>query len=145
MGEGIACDTAIVDEAARIPNSFWASFHQRAAFETQTFLIISTINEETPKDHWFYELLVDGEQGNPEIKSYRITIDENEAMRVGKTEEEFQKQLEMAKETMRKKGDKEFYAKGYCIILEESNVFNTSTYLANVNPSSFNDKDPRII
>jgi hypothetical protein len=50
---------AIIDEAARISDQFWISFHQRAAFETQEFYISSTINEETPVDHWFYRLLVE--------------------------------------------------------------------------------------
>lgn len=144
-GEGLACDFAIVDEAARIPDSFWTSFHQRAAFETQSFLIITTINRETPKDHWFYKLLIDGELNDPLIKSYRVTIDENEAMRFGKTEEEFQRQLEAAKETMRAQGDREFYAKGYCIILEESNVFQTSTYVVPPNHGKYRDDDPRIL
>lgn len=43
------------------------------------------------------------------------------------------------------KGDKEFYAKGYCIILEESNVFMTSTYMVNSNPKKYSDDDPRIL
>ena len=100
-GEGIACDFAIIDEAARIPDSFWISFHQRAAFETDTFLIVSTINKETPVDHWFYKLLIDGEVGNPMITSYRLTVDDNEAMRQGKTEEQFQAQLEQVKAALR--------------------------------------------
>jgi hypothetical protein len=81
VGEGIACDFAIIDEACRIIDAFWASFHQRAAFETESFFIISTINEETPVDHWFYKLLIDGEVDNKDIASYRVTIDDNEVMK----------------------------------------------------------------
>ena len=143
--EGIACDFAIIDEAARISNSFWASFHQRAAFETSDFFIVSTINEETPVDHWFYKLLIDWELENDDIVSYRVTIDENEAMRQWKTEEEFLKQVEIAKTALRSKWDKEFYSKWYCIILEESNVFNTWTYLIPPNYSKYQDSDPRIL
>jgi hypothetical protein len=55
----LACDLAIIDEAARIPDDFWISFHQRAAFETSEFFLISTINEETPASHRFYRLLID--------------------------------------------------------------------------------------
>lgn len=143
--EGIACDFAIVDEAARIPDSFWSSFHQRAAFETDTFVLITTINKETPKDHWFYKLLIDWEQSDPQIKSYRITIDDNEAMKQWKTEEEYRKALEMAKNALRMQWDKEFFSKWYCIILEESNVFNTSTYLVPSNYSKYSDSDPRIL
>lgn len=80
-GEGIACDCAIVDEAARISDSFWSAFHQRAAFETDTFFLVTTINLETPVDHWFYKLLIDGSLNDEKIRSYRVTIDENEAMR----------------------------------------------------------------
>ena len=144
-GEGIACDFAIVDEAARIPDSFWISFHQRAAFETDTFLIVTTINKETPVDHWFYRLLIDGEMGNPLITSYRLTVDDNEAMRQGKTEEQFQLQLEQVKNALRAWGDREFYAKGYCMILEESNIFNTGTYLSPPSTASIDYNDPRIL
>lgn len=143
--EGIACDFAIVDEAARIPDSFWSAFHQRAAFETETFFLVTTINLETPVDHWFYRLLVDGETGKKNVSSYRVTIDDNEAMRQGKSEEDFREQLETAKDALRMRGDKEFYAKGYCIILEESNVFATSTYLTTASTSKYSDSDPRIL
>ena len=144
-GEGIACDFAIIDEAARIPDSFWISFHQRAAFETDTFLIVTTINKETPVDHWFYKLLIDGEIGNPLITSYRLTIDDNEAMRQGKTEEQFQTELEQVKAVLRAGWDKEFYAKGYCMILEESNIFNTGTYLTPPYVGTIDYNDPRIL
>lgn len=145
QGEGIACDVAIIDEACRIPDSFWSSFHQRAAFETQTFFIISTINEETPRDHWFYKLLIDGETGDPEISSHRVTIDQNEMMAMNRTPEEYAIILEKAKQSLRIKGDKEFYSKGFCIILEESNVFSTGTYLAQTQEAKFLDDDPRIL
>lgn len=46
---------------------------------------------------------------------------------------------------MRIKGDKEFYAKGYCIILEESNVFSTGSYIVAPNRSKYADSDPRIL
>lgn len=52
-------------------------------------------------DHWFYRLLIDGEMGNPLITSYRLTVDDNEAMRQGKTEEQFQVQLEQVKNALR--------------------------------------------
>lgn len=145
IGEGIACDFAIIDEACRIVDGFWASFHQRAAFETDTFFIISTINEETPVDHWFYKLLIDGETWAPDISSHRVTIDENEVMKQWRSEEEWLRILEKSKEALRLKWDKEFYAKGYCIILEESNVFNTGTYVVPVQQSKFTDSDPRIL
>ena len=144
-GEGIACDFAIIDEAARIPDSFWISFHQRAAFETDTFVIISTINKETPVDHWFYKLLIDGEVGNPLIKSYRLTVDDNEAMRQGKTEEQFQEQLISVKAALRAWWEREFYAKGYCMILEESNIFNTWSYLSPPSNGTIDYNDPRIL
>lgn len=143
-GEGIACDIAIIDEAARIPNEFWHSFHQRAAFETQKFIIISTINRETQANHWFYELLVRAETGDlKHSNSMRVTIDENEAMRVGKTKEQWMEAIEEAKKTLRAGGDREFYSKWYCIILDESNVFDLSGSITTIEKSS--DDDPRII
>lgn len=145
IGEGIAADVAVIDEAARIPDSFWSSFHQRAAFETDTFFIISTINEETPSDHWFYKLVIDWEWDDPTIRSYRIDIDKNELLRIWKTEEEYQIILEKAKDALRIKWDKEFYAKWYCIILDESNVFNTSSYTSNSEINKYQDSDPRIL
>ncbi len=144
-GEGIACDFAIIDEAARIPDSFWISFHQRAAFETDRFLIVTTINKETPVDHWFYKLLIEWEIWNPLVSSYRLTIDDNEAMRQGKTEEQFQAELEQVKAVLRAGWDKEFYAKGYCMILEESNIFNTGTYLTPPYVGTIDYNDPRIL
>lgn len=144
-GEGIACDFAIIDEAARIPDSFWISFHQRAAFETDSFLIVSTINKETPVDHWFYKLLIDWELWNPLIKSYRLTVDDNEAMRQWKTEEQFQQQLVQVKEALRAWWEREFYAKWYCMILEESNIFNTWSYLSPPNTGNLDLNDPRIL
>jgi len=143
--EWLAADLAIIDEAARIPDDFWSSFHQRAAFETQEFFICSTINEETPVDHWFYKLLVDWETGDEDIASYRITIDQNEIMRKGKTTKDWNKQLEKVKEELRKKWDREFYAKGYCIVLEESNVFQLWWVIVPDRSSTYTDEDPRIL
>ena len=143
--EWLACDLAIIDEAARIPNYFWTSFHQRAAFETQEFLITSTINAETPVDHWFYELLIDWESWDENIASYRLDIENNEAMMTGKSKEEWQYQLEAVKETLRKWWEKEFYSKWYCIILEESNVFNLNTSIVTSNKNKYQDSDIRIL
>ncbi len=146
QGEGISADVAIIDEAARIPDDFWASFHQRAAFETDTFFLISTINEETPRDHWFYKLLVDGETGvDPRIHSMRVTIDDNELMKSNLSDEEYKVVLESAKAALRSKWDKEFYAKGYCIILEESNVFDSSQYIVSADRNKYADTDLRIL
>jgi hypothetical protein len=44
-------------------------------------------------------------------------------MRKGKTDKEWTSQIEMVKSDLRKKSEKEFYCRVYCIILEESNVF----------------------
>lgn len=145
LWEWIACDLAIIDEAARIADNFWISFHQRAAFETQEFFICTTINEETPVDHWFYKLLVDWETWDDNISSYRIGIDDNEIMRYWKTDAEWMWQLEKVKEELRKKWDKEFYAKWYCIILEESNVFQLWWVIVPSMDNEYNDSDPRIL
>ena len=143
--EWLACDLAIVDEAARISNEFWTSFYQRAAFETQEFYLTSTINKETPVDHWFYKLLIDWECWDEDISSYRIDIEHNEAMMMWKTKEEFKKQIETVKKILREWGDKEFYSKWYCMILEESNVFNVSGNIVKSNASKYLDTDVRIL
>lgn len=144
--EWLACDLAIIDEAARIPNDFWISFHQRAAFETSDFFLISTINEETPADHWFYEMLIEWELSNKDTMcSLRVTIDDNEIMRFGRTDEEWYQIIEMIKSELRKKWEKEFYSKWYCMILDESNVFNLSTAIAPSNPNKYSQDDIRIL
>ena len=143
--EWIACDLAIIDEAARIPDAFWTSFHQRAAFETENFFIVSTINKETPADHWFYRLIIDWESWEDWVKSYRFDIEMNEVMRFWKTKEERNTQLEKVKEELRKWWDKELYAKWYCIILEESNVFNIWNNIITSNSSKYKDDDVRIL
>lgn len=143
--EWLACDLAIIDEAARIPDDFWFSFHQRAWFETAEFYLSSTINEETPVDHWFYQMLIDGESGVPDISSHRITIDENEVMRRGKTEEQWKAQVDKIKSDLRKKSEKEFFCRMYCIILEESNVFNLTGTIINSRTDKYRDDDVRIL
>ena len=143
--EWLACDLAIIDEAARIPDEFWTSFHQRAAFETAEFFIVSTINKETPADHWFYKLLIDWESWDEFINSYRLTIDDNEVMQFWKTKEERLRAVEMVKEQLRAGGEKELYAKGYCIILDESNVFNLSWSICSYNPAKYKDTDIRVL
>lgn len=143
--EWLACDLAIIDEAARIPNQFWTSFHQRAAFETQEFYITSTINQETPVDHWFYEMIIEWETWNEKVSSYRLDIENNEAMMIWKTAKEFKEQLESVKETLRKWWEREFYSKWYCIILEESNVFNIANNIVSSNPDKYTEDDVRIL
>ena len=143
--EWLACDFAIVDEAARITNDFWTSFIQRAAFETQEFYISSTINEETPVDHWFYDLLIRWESEEENIRSYRITLEENEVMRRWKTNKEWLSQLEMVKTELRKKTEKEFYCRAFCIILEESNVFTLTWAITSSNTSKYSTDDARIL
>lgn len=143
--EWLACDLALIDEAPRIPNSFWVSFHQRAAFETEEFFMTWTINKETPADHRFYKLLIDWEVWVKDIASYRLTIDENEVMQVGKTKEQWQEAVELVKTQLRAGWDKELYAKGYCIILEESNVFNLAWSICSYLPAKFHENDVRVM
>jgi hypothetical protein len=145
LWEWLACDLAIIDEAARISTDFWTSFHQRAAMETQEFFILSTINEETPVDHWFYRLIIDWEVWDKTITSYRITIDNNEIMRHWKTNEVRMSELEKVKKELREKSEKELYSKWYCIILEESNVFQLTWNVINSNISKYKDDDIRLL
>lgn len=143
--EWVAADLIIIDEAARLPDDFWNSLHQRAAFETQEFFIISTINKETPADHWFYRLIIDWENGVEDIASYRITIDDNEVMRFNKTEEQYKIEIEKVKNELRKQWDLELYAKWYCIILDQSNVFDITRHIVNVDVNKYKKDDVRIL
>lgn len=142
--EGIAADFAIIDEAARIPDSFWISFHQRAAFETDAFFIVSTINKETPADHWFYRLLIDAEN-NDDMQWMRVNIDQNELLRQWKTPREYKIILNRMKDTLRQWGDLEFYSKWYCIVLEQSNVFEVWRSIVTPNRDKYKPEDPRIL
>lgn len=123
LWEGIACDDAIVDEATRIPNKFWSSFSQRALFETESFFIISTANEETPHDHWAYQLLIAWELWDSDISSHRVTIDDNELLGMWLPEGERIIMREKIKDDMRTKSIEELYAKWYCIIFDRKKIF----------------------
>lgn len=143
-GEWVASDVVIIDEAARIPNEFWISYSQRAIFETERFFLITTINKETPANHWFYELLVRSETGDLDDSfSLRVTIEENEAMRHWLTDEQWKIALTEVKKVLRAWWDREFYAKWYCIILDESNVFDLWWTMRHLEWAL--DSDPRII
>ena len=124
--EWLACDDCIVDEAARIPNSFWRSFSERWLFETENIFIISTANEETPPDHWTYQLLLDWELWDKNVASYRVTIDDNEVIWFWHTEE---KRLELIdwikKKTLADQEctDEYYFARLYCIIFDKKKIF----------------------
>lgn len=143
LWEWIACDDAIIDEATRIPNKFWTSFYQRAIFETESFFVISTANEETPIDHWAYQLLIQWELWDPNIASYRVTIDDNELLWTWLPESERVLMRETIKNDMRNKSIEELYAKWYCIIFDKKKIFQVSWNIINL--SEWNKNDYRII
>lgn len=127
--EGIACDDAIIDEAARIPDKFWKSFYQRAAFETENFFIITTANEETPADHWAYDLLIRWELWDETISSYRITIDDNEILAIWKSAEQAKVIRDWIKEEVKKEWEEAYYARLYCVIFDKKKLFNVASNL----------------
>ena len=85
------------------------------------------------------------QDGYPNEETIEKDIENNEAMMIWKTTEEFMKQLEVVKKTLREWWDKELYAKWYCMILEESNVFNITWRIVNHNSSKYQDTDVRIL
>lgn len=142
--EWIACDDAIIDEAARIPDKFWYSFFQRAAFETSSFFIITTANEETPVDHWSYELLIKWELWDEDISSYRITIDDNEILKMSVPPEKVDSIIEWIKEDVKKKWWMEwYYARLYCIIFDKKKIFQIASNL--IKRRQLDEKDFRVI
>lgn len=143
--EWIACDDCIIDEAARIPDKFWTSFYQRAAFETESFFIITTANEETPVNHWSYELLLRWELWDDNIASYRITIDDNEILRLWVTNEQWDKIIENIKEeTKIKSWEEAYYARLYCVLFNKKKLFNI-TWNLKLRDNESNDNDFRVI
>lgn len=137
--EWLACDFAVIDEAAYIPDEFWTLFSQRALMETESMFIITTISEKTPRDHWFYSLLIDGELWDSMISSHRVTLlEKRELFELNyrsnmnpQTEEELSimeqkldKTMEFTINNLKKAWIKEYYARAFCVILDETQVFN---------------------
>jgi len=72
--EWLSCDFFVIDEAAYIPDEFWTLFSQRALMEAQAWYIVTTISDKTPRDHWFYRLLIDWELWDELISSHRVDL-----------------------------------------------------------------------
>lgn len=137
--EWLACDFAVIDEAAYIPDEFWTLFSQRALMETESMFIVTTISEKTPRDHWFYSLLIDWELWDSLISSHRVDILQKRELfelnyrRWNKVETEkdyiemekqLDKMMEFTIKDLKKAWLKEYYARAFCVILDESTVFN---------------------
>jgi len=137
--EWLACDFAVIDEAAYIPNKFWTLFSQRALIETESLYIVTTITEETPRDHWFYSLLIDWELWDSLISSHRVDITNKKELyeldykrwvepetkeELLKMDKELQKIMDFTMKDLKKAWIKEYYARAFCVILDESQVFN---------------------
>jgi len=138
-GEWLATDFWVIDEAAYVPDWFWAMFSQRALMEAESLFIITTISEHTPRDHWFYRLLIEWELGSDLISSHRVDILQKRELyeldykyQTDVLTDEDHKTMNTKIDTimnftisnMRKAWLKEFYARAYCVILDERNVFN---------------------
>lgn len=139
VGEWLACDFWVIDEAAYVADWFWKMFSQRALMESEALLVITTISENTPRDHWFYKLLIDGELWSELISSHRVDILKKrnlyeldyKSQHEIKTDEDLLKMnkkiddiMDLTLEDLRASGTKEFYARAFCVILDERNVFN---------------------
>lgn len=142
--EWIACDDCIIDEAARIPDKFWTSFYQRAAFETSSFFIITTANEETPVNHWSYKLLLKWESMTDDnIMSYRITIDDNEILKNSVPKDQVDRVIEDIKNSAKEESEEAYYARMYCIIFDKKKIFQIQSCL--LRRFSTDNNDPRVI
>lgn len=137
--EWLSCDFFVIDEAAYIPDEFWTLFSQRALMEAQAWYIVTTISDKTPRDHWFYRLLIDWELWDELISSHRVDIlERRELERLNytkayeeitpeiseKIDREIDKIMKLTMANLKKAGIKEYYARAYCVILDESQVFN---------------------
>lgn len=159
IGEWLSADFAVIDEAAYIDSAFWAMFAQRAIMETESMLVITTISANTPKDHWFYKLLVDGELWDDLISSHRVdvlqkkelleanylnnievvdkqtmSIEERELM-----DKEINKQMEFTLSSLRDRWEKEFYSRAFCVLLDEMHVFNVTGNITPPIPQASSD------
>jgi len=154
--EWLACDFAIIDEAAYIPDEFWTLFSQRAIMETESMLIITTISEKTPRDHWFYRLLVDWELWDDLISSHRVDLLQKRELyeldyktnSIVETEEQHDQMnrkldeiMDFAVWTLRKAWLKEYYARAFCVILDEKNVFNITWSIVQDIALAWNEND----
>jgi len=137
--EWLACDFAVIDEAAYIPDDFWTLFSQRALMETESMFIVTTITKKTPRNHWFYKLLIDWELWSELIKSHRVDIlqkrelyelnyklwfnepelIDNDIMNI-----ELDRLMKFTLEELRRWWLKEYYSRAFCVILDEASVFN---------------------
>lgn len=137
--EWLACDFAVIDEAAYIPNEFWTMFSQRAMMETESMLVITTISEKTPREHWFYSLLIDWELWDELISSHRVDmLEKRELYELDyKANNKVETELDIfhmnkklneimtfTMDSIKKMWYKEYYARAFCVILDERNVFN---------------------
>lgn len=158
--EWLACDFAVIDEAAYVPDEFWTLFSQRALMETEHMLIITTISEKTPRDHWFYRLLIEWELWSPLISSHRVDILQKRELYeldyINNTplvteEDHIEKDrkldeiMDFTMENLRKWWIKEFYARAFCVILDEKNVFNVTWNVIQDIPYMWNEKDYYIL
>ena len=137
--EWLACDFAVIDEAAYIPDEFWTLFSQRALMETEALYIVTTITEKTPRNHWFYQLLIDWELWDSLISSHRVDIlQKRELYELNykmwfaletdddylKMDTELDRIMDFTLKDLKKAWLKEYYARAFCVILDESQVFN---------------------
>jgi len=158
--EWLACDFAVIDEAAYVPDEFWTLFSQRAMMETESMLIITTISEKTPREHWFYKLLIEWELWDNLISSHRVDILQKRELfeldYISNTEviteedhiakdKKLDEVMEFTRNNLRKAWLKEYYARAFCVILDERNVFNITWSITQDIAISWNEKDYYIL
>jgi len=116
----------MIDEAGYISEDIYLTLMPIIENERAKFFCISTIDWETPK-HWFYETLIDFEQGNDdEGYAARVTIDDIDDRIISPE----------SKERMKRKFQtnlQRYYAELYATFPSNNTVFNTTNFFLNPN------------
>lgn len=127
-GRGNGSDFVIVDEAGYVPRDVYLTLLPIIENERAKLFTISTIDWETPKQ-WFYEMLLDFEQGNdPEGYALRVTIDDIDETIISAASKE------RIKAALRDNPNR-FYAELYATFPNVTQVFDTTGFfVANAEP-----------
>ena len=136
--EWLACDVYIIDEAPRIPDTFWNSFWERAETESEYWYISWTLNQETPKNHWAYKLWLEWELWNENISTHRVALWNNENLFTWLTTEKEKKEV-IERERIKLLDAwwiRNLYCRWYGIILNENKVFNITWCIKWVKPAT---------
>lgn len=135
-GRGNGSDFVIIDEAGYVSRDVYLTLLPIVENENAHLFCISTIDWETPKQ-WFYEMLLDFEQGNDkEGYAQRVTIDDIDDTIISQSSKERMK-------AALKDNPNRFYAELYATFPNVSSVFDVNSFF--VSGSSAKDVTSYVI